>query len=238
MLCSKKIDRNYPVHLGEADIRQLVDKVSSFAENCEVQFSCNDGATRVPQEIEDLFKYRNTANRKITSLMLLASAYDPRRSVDIRIHEHSGENIRIELLGPERETIELSDYVEDYLMGRKPWYHIVSRINFALTGTFLPIIIYACLLVVYFFAEGSDKNSEAASDAETKMAILFGLLLFIVPIGIGFILEKFKEVFFPKTVFLIGDGIQRNKNQETIRTVIIVAFLVSLASGILLLVVS
>lgn len=70
-----------------------------------------------------------------------------------------------------------------------------------------------------------------------QLLILFGAVAIgvLLPQIIGGLLDLLKRFAFPKTVFAIGQGAKRHAKREILRTVTILGFIVSLASGLLVL---
>ncbi len=224
--------------LTERDVSKLYDALTEFSPDITIEIKCADGLNRKMSNLDDLLKFENPLTREIRELVLVGRTDRYDRSARIRFMNEDYSNIWLSLEGPEDAVVKFNSFLEDLIPNLKPWYSRIARLDFIFTGLILLLAAFLGLLI--FAATGLIANAKS-SEPDLKTTAIGWLLMagiLIVLFAGGWLLNRWRKIVFPVAVFALGQGQKRHAEKEWLRSTVIVGFLVSLAAGIVLLLVT
>lgn len=224
-------DLNLPFVLRPEDLRKLYDIAQGSAGECEIVMQCRDGVERRPADLDESLEYANATDREIQKLALEGRRYTP--STHIRIELSSGffHTVSVRIRAEESLLVQIRDKVDVVLKGMRPWYAPVARRDVFGTIQSVFFLLYMTVLVSLFVTLPDTKLFSQAEMTKLRSSalIFFGLAW---PATWG--LNKLRARIFPDACFAIGQGERRYSTRELIRWSVVVAFAVSMISGLLL----
>ena len=144
----------------------------------------------------------------------------------------SWRDISLDVHGRDDVVDRLRAELLEILSGIRPWYATVQRVNFVALAVFAPAVLFLLFLIRIALRPnpaGTSTGSNPRMDAILWLIVIGTYASFLV---VGFLLNRFRDSIFPRSVFLIGQGKARFQHLERIHWSIGIAFLVSLLAGI------
>lgn len=222
------IERKHAFVVQPRPLKRLWELLSQEIGSTEATANCADALERNFQSFEDLESYENSRGSKIITLRLWAHSEDWKQSCLIHFREYH-RPVGAQLEGEQPMVSRLRDEIDSLLDGLRPWWSPLARLDFfyiAIAGLLFFSII-AQLMV------GEQPNSRAPlsfGKAIVGAGIVFGFLAAVALVG--WVLNRIRARFFPVATFAIGQGWDRHELDEKVRWVVIVGFLVSVFSSI------
>ena len=147
-----------------------------------------------------------------------------------------------DIKGREDVVTRLKEKILDIIIGMRPWYNTMHRINLTyvslgvfciiLAALFLSLFIWVSLKFNQKFKWNPDLDfSEENIDLFGSLGIPLNIAMWIFYLAFLFG-NKLRNFFFPPTVFMIGQEESRFKRKERFQWVVIIGFGVSLAAGL------
>lgn len=217
------------------DVTKLCDALVDFSQDIKIEIKCANGLNRSMETLGDLLKFENPPNKEIRELVLSARTNDYDRSARLRFMSADYSAIWLSLDGPEDAVVKLNSLLEDLIPSLKPWYTPLVRLDFIIMGFLVLVAAYVGLLVSA--ATGVIANVKT-SESDLKSTAIAWLLIFAIVVGLlvfGWMLNRSRKMIFPIGVFALGQGQKRHTEKEWLRSTVIVGFFVSLAAGIVVL---
>jgi hypothetical protein len=206
----------------------VADKIWSFLSgrltNVSVNASCADQVERAFDSVAALSAYENTKVRAIRSLSFEAKSAD--RSIVVSID--FGPRVQMRASGDEQSVVQIRDHIRDIVDGTRPWYSFASR--FSVIGFGFIAFIFASFVISSM--AGDDAHRESMSFERALLAAAKVSVYLIAIFGVFIALSKLQDRFFPMAAFCIGQGAERHAVDEKFRWVVIVGFLVSIFSSL------
>ncbi|MDX6557950.1 MAG: hypothetical protein QOF72_999 [Blastocatellia bacterium] len=233
MKVSRQESLAQPFVLTGADLERLSLRLRNLANRISFEIECKDKLKREFATLQELLDFENPPSKEIQSLRIMASSEDLNTRIWLKLENDTARNIFVSIEGDESAALSANDSLEEIFSAIRPWYSRLSRTDFYLV---LTIILMTPLLVLLLgMALGLVKinPNEPFSLQAALPGIVRGSLIGIAPLVFGAMLNRVKRTLFPIGVFAIGQGAKRHKDKEIIRTLVVVAFFVSLASSVL-----
>ncbi len=228
--------------LDENEIRKLVDAILVFAPLRNLSVKCADNLERKLKNIDELLEFENSASKEITSLSLSAMTDNFDRTARIEFENKKGSNVYLSIEGPEEAVLALSSDFQDRLASTKPWYaFFAQRDALNIVAAFLGLSFIGLVFFVAFNLLTGRWKSEGSNPNDPKATILGSVTTLAIFLAAGiavFVLNRTQKALFPVGVFSIGQGKKRYERKEWWRTSVVVAFFVSIAAGIVLLLIT
>lgn len=233
MKVSREDSLTQPFVLEDSDLENLCSRLQKWVTNFNFEITNKDSLKREFSNLADLLLFENPPNKDIETLRLRGSSSNLETRIWIRFDKNSLRNVFISIEGDEAAAMAINDCLEESLAAIKPWYALLARINFYL----ILLAIYLLPAALFLIAVGLGIikiQSAPSSNLESRIqSFVIGVLSGFIPIIFGTFLNNVKRSMFPMGVFALGQGAKRHKDKEIVRTVVVVAFFVSLASSIL-----
>ena len=218
---SKKLSHAFVANSD--NLEKLVKLLQNRVGEVNISTDCADGFSRDFNTIEDLIDYENPYSKEIRRIDLSARSDGYKKSADIDFAGGiSQRGILIRFKGGEEVVLGLRDKTQDIIAGMRPWYSWISRINSDYTMGIIVWLLYLTVRLARSWLSISDY------EVELGYVIMIPLLFIILLIALFF-----GKRLFPPAAFAIGQGNGRYKLKEQIRWCVVVAFLVSVAAGVL-----
>lgn len=192
--------------------------------------TCADGVERTFPDSHALTTYDNLPAREIRSLHLSASSPTDRDChVSISFGEDFSRSIGLRLEGPEVEMAHLRTVIRDLCEGIRPWYSWITRID----GFYLVwgVASFGYLVLSVMTGDTRAARPHTFSEAVSIVAVILAVLGVLMGAVWGF--NYLRNRYFPVAMFAIGQGAQRHQRHESMRWVVVVGFLVSVAASLL-----
>jgi len=233
MKLSKSQGLTQPFVLEASDLEKLCEKLQEVTPKLDFEISCKDDLKREFPTLEEFLKFDNAPKREIQKLRISGFSEDLKTRVWIKYDKDPRSNFFVSIEGDEKSAPRLDDYIDEHLASLKPWYSLIARTDFGLIATIVWVSLFLGILIATGIRKPSAfRESFSLNAGEVFMQVLVGALSTLVPVTVGFILNKIRASVFPMGVFGIGQGVKRHKDKEILRTGVIVAFFVSFISSI------
>jgi len=224
--------------LDDEELRKLHESLLDFVPSLKITIKCADKLERKIRDIEQLLEFENSLSKEIQSLSLAGNTENHDRWVRIDFENKKGSSIYLSLEGPEDALVPLSSSLQDRFESIRPWYaFLAKRDYFNVIFALLGILILSLLLFVGFSLLTGRWHIENTNTNDPKATVLANLIMLGILLGAGFtvfLLNRTQRVLFPIGVFAIGQGKKRYAKKEWVRTSVVVAFVISMAAGIVI----
>ena len=214
-----------------SDIEKLHGSIAEFLPEIVISASCSDRLDRAFTNIDELKKFSNSQRAAIVELKLVARDAMHSHRFSIALNNDERRNVRISLDADESIAIKVNDLYQDFLDSVKPWYSWIARADWYL-------VVFGIWMFVQFGAltialiKATSISFVWPKDGVPGKEILKGFFIGMSPIFVGVAMNRVRNKFFPTGAFAFGDGENRHNRNEVIRTVLIAAFAVSVASSL------
>ncbi len=236
------VDAHYSVELpqafvaGEDELKKLASLLSDRIGNLEIRADCADGVARMFTTIEKLDAFENAKGKEIQRLRISSHSDDLKKRATIDLSGSRWKGISLDFEASDDIVSLLRADVLDLITGMQPWYTVLYRVDFVSIAVLAYFILWSILLIVVAFKwlpVDSSKEVDSSNSALAQLVVYGGIALLL---AIGIALNRFRDLFFPHAVFSIGQGKARFKHLERIQWGIIIAFIISFAAGVVILV--
>lgn len=214
--------------LRAADAASIWAVLSDYVGPVGVTARCADDIEREFDSVDALTGYDNPLPRAIRSLSFRARSKDRETSASLRLGGGLSSTIDLDIEGPEPSVLNIRDRLSEVFGEIRPWYSPMSRVDFF----FVVGAIFFFFVLVLTAMSGGAKSEKTLSffQALRSATVVLGFLA-----GIGLViwcLNRLRDRFFPVATFALGRGQERYEFDEKIRWVVIVGFLVSVFSSL------
>ena len=232
---SKELPQTFVI--GSSELEEVVALFEEHIGEVYIRVKCSDDLSRDFETVKELIAYRNPKSKEIQRIYLTAYSddYSKSKSAAITFVDSLWSGILIDYKGPEDTVSRLKEETLDIIAGVRPWYNIMYNSKVSITiGFIFGMIIGLCIPSAFGYKIGEIGLINLLRDVmpiQLIAAIIFLALWW-------FLLKKPYEYLFPQAVFVIGQGKSRFEHQQRIRWCVIIGFFVSLAAGLVLLILS
>ncbi len=232
--------------LGEAEVRKLVELLSSRIGTVKLSIDCADRVTRNYENVKELFTYENPRDRAILRLRIIAESEDggPEDGGSGTTNSHLGKQASIEFSNriwggidvacEARESVvsHLRADILDVLSGTRPWYSALHRIDF------MSVLMVAALIILMLVFAAIALAVVALQEPNVTQArwagvLMLGLPLMILAVATGLLTNRVRDRCFPRAVFLIGQGKTRFIQLERVQWAIVIGLAVSIIGSLI-----
>ena len=219
--------------VGGDHVKSIAKALSDAGQELHLEIDCADYAQREFSNVPEFLDYENEKSKGILSLTISSRSPVESKSSDsthidfkLDIFDRSAINIRVRSEDDEKGQA-LREKLVGIIHGTKPWYSWVTKIDWN-TLNWSAIAAFVLLLLVggsyILLTEGlmavSSSNGEAPWILQfTVASILIGAYLLMAAFIVGV-----RRKFFPSTVFLVGQEIERNRSMDRARWFVLAIF--------------
>jgi hypothetical protein len=136
----------------------------------------------------------------------------------------------------ETVAIQLNDFCEDFLSSIRPWYSWIAKADWLLLVFgfwFVIMTVKATTLLLKLKSVPLELPKISIPTISLVESLVGGFFAGMLPLLILILIERVRRKYFPTGTFAFGDGENRHASTEVIRTVLIVAFGVSVVSSVM-----
>ena len=212
---------------GTPELKKIIALLQNSFDKVEIRADCADHFSREFESVDDLINYENPMSEEIRSLRLLASTWHlGSYSSAVVKFERSSKKITIAFTASEEVASRLKREIRNIIVGMRPWYDVLSRINVGwIFGTLLNLLW--CIVVLRYVSKFIEDKVIFGTMWLLSIIVSFAILLFVG--------HKLRIFLFSQAVFTIGQGKSRFRDKERIQWSVVISFLVSLAAGLVIL---
>jgi hypothetical protein len=238
MRASCSLELNQAFILDADAFKKLCKLLDERMGHLEISGECADQVRREFKDAADLVKYENTKGKDILRISISARSDNHDKSSQVKFSGTYSLGISININANDDVLTRLRSDILDIVSGTKPWFSMIACVDFAL-----------CVLITFYFIFGIGlvttsimvlRIPKVANNIADSHGVAIGYLVpivFIVSFAIiGWLIYHLRKFVFPRSVFLIGQGKNRYRIIELFQWGVFIAFLVSFAAGIALLV--
>ena len=216
---------------GTCELKKLTELLQDRIGKVKIQVDCADDFSREFETVEDLINFENPKSKEIRCIHLSAYSDNYSERATIVLPRSFRGGISVEFAAREDVISRLREDVQDILVGMRPWYNILARVEFS-NSNFLIFALLAWFVVLQVSIY--ENLGEEKKIAMTVPAIILSGSLWVFIMGLFFGGNKLRDFFFPSAVFTIGQGASRFKNKEWVRRGMVISFPVSLVAGLII----
>ena len=234
------MDAHYSVEVphaffaGEDELKKLADLLSDRIGTLEIRAECADDVARTFKSVKELATFENAKGKEIRRLHISARSDDFKKRATIDLSDSRWRGISLVFDARDDVVSRLRTEVLDLIVGMRPWYAVLHRVDFVSIAFLAYAVLWFGLLFVVAFKwvpVDSPKEQNPSGSAFAQLVMYGGIAVLF---AMGIVLNRFRDSVFPRAVFLIGQGKARFQNLERVHWGIIVAFIVSFASGLVI----
>jgi hypothetical protein len=234
--CSLEIAQAFV--LSEDAFKKLCKLLDERIGHLEIKADCTDQLTREFKDAADLAKYENTKGKDIVNLSISARSDNHDKRSDIKFSGKGIFGVCIDISADDGVLTRLRSDITDIVSGTRPWFSIIACVDFFFLG--LGLFYMMCFALIGYAAIIALRLPKVPIEAaDARMSALvngIGMVFFIGFTAIVGGTYKLRNVVFPRSVFLLGQGKDRYRIIERFQWGVIIAFLVSFTAGIALVV--
>ena len=217
---------------GPDELKKLVELLQKRIGEVSISADCIDKIERKFNTVKDLIDYENPKPKRIRRIYLTAQSDDYSKSFTIVFRDsfYREAGISIDITGREDVVSRLKEEVLDVVTGMRPWYNFMfdSKVGTIITTVF-GMILGASLVF------GSEIKDISFITYLRDVGPIY-LMVAVLFLCLTSLFCQLREHLFPQIVFTIGQGQSRFKLLEKVRWGVVIAFSVSFAAGLLLLI--
>ena len=218
--------------IGDDELKKIARLLADRIGNLEICADCADDVSRTFHSVNELVAYENPKPKEIVRIRLNSCSDDCSKNAAIDLSGSRWRGISLDFRARDDVVTHLRTDILDIIVGIRPWYSVMHRIDFVFIGFLAYSILWFGLIVVVAFKWIHVEEDYDSSHSAFAQLVVFGGIALLVAIGI--LLNRFRDRVFPRAVFLIGQGRARFKHLERIQWGFIIAFVASFAAGIVL----
>ena len=192
--------------------------------------ACQDGIERNFESLEALLAYENSRSGAIKQLELTSRIQGGELRSTITLGSSLFGNISARASGPEDAIVIWRFKIVEILDGLRPWYRAITKIDFSNVMFTVMVLLWIVISMMSMGAASPKSVSFAEAAKATGILVAFFGLVTIVSTT----LNRLRDRYFPMAFFAIGQGEERFRTDENVRWVVIVGFVVSTISSLLI----
>ena len=222
-----RTERNQAFVLKETDIDKVWNTMQSDVGEVYAEVSFSDSIERKVKTLGEVLAFENSNKKKITRIGLYARSSSGETISRVVFEDSKYRPIQVSASGIDDVVTKFGDNMSEILDGLKPWYSIISKLDFFYVIGFVCWIAYMLLKIM----TPDTPNSNALELVQSIKIIVIVLSVFgIIALSIWG-LNRLRGIYFPFASFAIGQGLERYRVQENVRWGVVIAFVVSLAAS-------
>lgn len=226
---SERMTRVFVLTWG--DLERFLSSVSGVLPKYSIDAACADRLNRSFESIDDLHEFGNPERCSITELKIAGLDERGYEKLTVTLNSDESHNVRIYINADDPIGIRLNEISNDFVDSLRPWYSWVSRTDWYL-ATFGLLALFWVVSYGPILMKTEFITIKSSGEGIPIRAIGKGILLGLLPMFIGIALNMVRSRFFPMGFFAFGHGHNRHSRLEVIRTVVIVAFVISIISSV------
>ena len=211
--------------VNEDALKKLFKLFSDRLGTARISAACSDDMTREFSDVASLLSFENGRAAKIETLTIVASDHSRSNFGFLRF---AGGFFSIEIKAREDVATRLKTRTSEIIVGCRPWYWFFDN------GWVSLAFVLIMQLPLQIFINRKNLFSEpptSLSDISIFSAVYILLPLLGGIVGIKVYL-RIRKLFFQDCTFLIGQEKQQHQTREMVRWGVIIAFVVSVAAGL------
>ena len=216
--------------VGEKHVKSIAEALSDAGQEINLEAKCADNAERKFSKVPEFLNYENQKSKGILSLSIYSSSPAGSKirggtSVDFETDAVDRGAIYIYVRSDDDEKGQaLREKLVGIIQGTKPWYSWVTKIDWK-TLNWTAISLLAVLLLgggtYILLTEG--LMAESLSNGGAPLVLQFTVLFFLYGayLLVAGVIIWVRRIFFPSTLFLVGQEIERNKSMDQARWLVL-----------------
>ncbi len=227
--------------VGPDELKKLVDLLQKRIGKVGISTDCIDKIQRKFSTVEELIDYENPKSKRICRIYLSArEGFEESSTIAFRDSSSFSGSVSLSITAGEGVVLQLKDKMLDIVAGTRPWYNLLARFDLVtLTGLvsyllFFVVVVILSTFIAFKFGLISDSKEEMELGDQLRVFILLTSIIFSIVYFAFF--SKLLKWLFPLGIFAIGQGRSRYETLERIQWCVVIAFMVSLAAGVVLLI--
>lgn len=191
---------------------------------------CSDGIVRQYDKMESLLNYENPRRATISAISFYGRIGDPYSTAEIDFGVRYSKPISVSISGEESTISSMRMSISGIVDGMRPWYSRIAILDLA--KVWFSVFIVVMLLAQIMSPSGGAKSAVPFREALSVLSTLAAVIGVIVLVILG--VSRLRNRCFPVSTFAIGQGAVRYRLLELFRWGVIVSFMVSVASSIMI----
>jgi len=227
--------------VGPEELKKLAELLQKRIGEVSISADCTDKIQREFSTVEELIDYENPKSKRIGRIYLSArEGFEKSSTIAFRDSSSFSEGVSISITASEDVVVQLKDKMLDIVAGTRPWYNLLARFDSAtLTGfvfylLLLVVVIILGTFIAFKFGFISDSKEEIEFGDQLEAVISVTSVIFSIVYFVYF--PKLLKWIFPSGVFTIGQEKSRFETLKRVQWSVVIAFMVSLAAGVVLLI--
>ena len=233
MQASRDREFTHAFVLTSDELRKLVGALREGFPKITFVAQCADTMDRKFDNVDEVLAYENAPRKAIKRLRIRAYGASIEHVCIIRLDNNEFRNISLSIIAPEKVIEDVSESLEERIASMTPWYKWVAAPSAWMWLTAGPVLLYFTIIPL---SKMWMQGKLAIPDFSTLSApgyFLIALIAFVAALVVAErLFEKFRRILFPMGVFAIGQGERRHENLDKNRIAVALAFVVSVAAGI------
>ena len=140
--------------IRDSELKKLTRLLQDRIGKVDILAHCADGFYREFETVKDLITYENPKSKEICRIRLRARANDGSKSATIDFSDASWEGISIDCTGGEDDVSKFKEKTLDIIAGMRPWYNMLTSINFVSVSIIVFFILYLAARLTNFMVAG------------------------------------------------------------------------------------
>jgi hypothetical protein len=211
-------------------------RILAILPTVNISCECSDGLERQFSSVDELLHFGNPSSAAITSMTIRGVGKDRDDRFTLSLDSKDTRNVWISIDASEEVGLALNSLARSTLDSMRPWYSPVAKADWTTVAFVVWMLSYVGIVAVAIVRQGiSNIPWDRLDSAKFTLIDAFrGMFLGLIPIGAGVVLNILRDRYFPKGSFMIGDGKARSARLEVVRTLVIVGFVISMASSLVM----
>ncbi|MES1978387.1 MAG: hypothetical protein V4451_10160 [Pseudomonadota bacterium] len=181
--------------------------------------------------MDELEAFGNPRRSAIEELTLSARDESYKNRFSLTLNAEQRRNVRLSIDAEELVALRLNELCGDVLDAARPWYSWIARMDWYLLVIGGWMAAQLGSLAIFLIKHGGTPLAFSSAGLTVGGAVRSFAIGFL-PMLVGIALNIARNRAFPAGSFAFGDGAARHSNAEVTRTVVIVAFAVSIVSSV------
>lgn len=228
--------------VGPNELKKLVGLLEKRIGKVSFSAECIDKIQREFTTVKDLIDYENSKSKRICRIYLSARSEDYSKSATIAFRDSSSFSggVSLSITANEDVVLQLKDKMLDIVVGTRPWYNLLAHSDLATPTGFVFYLLFCVVVIVLntfiAFKFGLISDSKEGMELGDQLMSFIWLTFIIFFILYFAFFSKLLKRLFPLGIFAIGQGKSQYETLERIQWCVVIAFMVSLAAGVVLLI--
>jgi hypothetical protein len=234
MDASYSVELSHAFVIGEDELKKLTRLLSDRIGALEIRADCADDVARTFTTLSELVAFENPQGKEIRRLYISARSDDFTKRATIDLFGSRWRGISLEFHARDDVVSRLRTEVLDVVGGMRPWYAVLHRADFVSISLIVYLLLWFGLLIAVAFKwipVQASKEGNASGSAMAQLIVYGGIAVLF---AMGIALNRFRDILFPRAVFLIGQGKARFQQLERFQWGVVIAFIVSFAAGVII----